>query len=232
MRPLLYPATLCASILPLTPVFACDIALILAIDVSGSVNAQEYRIQLDGLAEALNDGSVSEALVVNKAAVLVMQWSGTSRQEVSIDWRHIARFEDVDHLAADVMQVERAWRDYSTAIGEALQLALDRFTEVPACTRRIVDVSGDGVSNEGMLPSDIWPALAAAGVTVNGLAIESDVPDLAAYFRSSVIRGAGSFAMSAANYADYPRAIRLKLLREITQQTAFEVDRTSKGDAG
>lgn len=220
MRRATRPLTISVLCTCATPTFACDLALILAFDVSGSVNADEYRIQLDGLAEALSDGSVSEALVLHRTAVMVMQWSGASRQQVSIPWRRIETFEDVDRLSADVSQIERLWRDYSTSIGEALQLALNSFNDVSDCERRIVDVSGDGVSNEGVSPRLLWPEFQAADITINGLAIESDVVDLTGYFRSDVITGPGAFAMSASNYNDYPRAIRMKLLREIVRQTA------------
>lgn len=202
------------------PLQACDIALVLAVDVSGSVSADEYRVQMDGLAAALQDGSVAEALVLAEAAVMVVQWTGTSRQNISVPWTRIARFEDVDQLAATIVETERVWRNFSTAIGEALQLALDSFADVPDCRRRTVDVSGDGVSNEGVSPSALWPALRAAGVTVNGLAIESDFGGLARYYRRNVLTGPGAFVVRADDYQDYPRAIRLKLLRELTKQTA------------
>lgn len=202
------------------PATACEIALVLAIDVSGSVNPDEYQLQMDGLAAALNDGAVSEALVRSQASVMVMQWTGQSRQDITVPWRKIKTFEDVDNLGLDVMTATRAWRSFSTAIGEALQVALDSFDEVPECLARTIDVSGDGVSNEGVAPQEIWPALRAAEVTVNALAIESDFAGLTQYFRGNVITGPGSFAMTAKNHEDYPRAIRQKLLREITKQTA------------
>lgn len=203
-----------------SPALACDLALVLAFDVSGSVNAQEYRLQLDGLSAALQDGSVSEALVRGRTAIMVMQWTGTSRQHVSLPWRRIETFADVDQLATDVAGIERGWRDFSTAIGEAMQLALVSFDQVPDCDRRVVDISADGVSNEGVRPEDVRPAMAAAGVIVNGLAIESDVDGLVDYFRRSVITGQGAFVISASDYTDYPRAIRQKLLREVTDQFA------------
>lgn len=220
MRALLGSLATSGLLLAAPPAGACDLALVLAFDVSGSVNPDEYRLQLDGLAAALNDGSVSEALVRARAAVMVMQWTGTSRQHISLPWRRIESFADVDRLAADVAQIERGWRDFSTAIGEAMELALVSFDEVSDCARRVVDISADGVSNEGVFPENVRPALLAAGVTVNGLAIESDVEGLVDYFRQSIITGAGSFVMSAADYQDYPRAIRQKLLREVTNQVA------------
>ncbi len=203
-----------------TPALTCDLALALAFDVSGSVNADEYRLQVDGLAAALRDGSVSEALVRGRVAVMVMQWTGSSRQHISLPWRRIESFADVDQLALDVAGIERGWRDYSTAIGEAMQLALFSFDDVPDCARHVLDISADGVSNEGILPQDVRPAMAAAGIIVNGLAIESDVDGLVDYFRQRVITGAGAFVISASDYTDYPRAIRQKMLREVTDQFA------------
>ncbi len=203
-----------------TPALTCDLALALAFDVSGSVNADEYRLQVDGLAAALRDGSVSESLVRGRVAVMVMQWTGSSRQHISLPWRRIESFADVDQLAVDVAGIERGWRDYSTAIGEAMQLALVSFDDVPDCARHVLDISADGVSNEGILPQDVRPAMAAAGIIVNGLAIESDVDGLVDYFRQRVITGPGAFVISASDYTDYPRAIRQKMLREVTDQFA------------
>ncbi len=203
-----------------TPAMACDLALALAFDVSGSVNAEEYRLQVDGLAAALRDPAVSEALVRGLVAVMVMQWTGSSRQHISLPWRRIESFADVDQLASDVARIERGWRDFSTAIGEAMQLAMSSFVDVPDCAQHVIDISADGVSNEGVLPQDMRPALKAAAIVVNGLAIESDVDGLVGYFRQSVITGPGAFVIRASDYTDYPRAILQKLLREVTDQLA------------
>lgn len=193
---------------------ACDLALILAIDVSGSVDETEYRIQTRGLAEALRDGIVSEALVVAEAQVAVIQWTGKKRQAVSIPWREIRSFDDLEALATQVDTMPRKWRNFATAIGEALELSLETFASGPTCRRRVVDVSGDGRSNEGVRPDDTKPDLEAAGVTVNALVIEGSEPDLTSYFREQVISGPGAFALSANGYEDYPNRIRTKLRRE------------------
>jgi Ca-activated chloride channel family protein len=202
------------------PIKACKLALVLAVDVSGSVSPDEYNIQMRGLAEALRDGAVSEALVVAKAAVSLIQWTGKSRQKVTIPWVRITNFEDTDGLADLIATQPRSWQYFSTAIGEALVLAEASFFDVPDCARKVVDVSGDGVSNEGILPRDVWPLLEASGITVNGLAIEASEDGLADYFRAEVITGAGAFAVAADDFQDYPRRIRQKLLREITKQVA------------
>lgn len=199
---------------------ACDLALVLAVDVSGSVDADEYRIQMDGLAEGLRDGVVSEALVRGKAQVMLMQWSGATRQDVSIPWVEVSDFSTAEDLADRIEHVERPWRNYSTAIGEALQFALMQFEVVPDCARRVIDLSGDGTSNEGLLPQDLRPAMVRAGVTVNALAIEQSDADLTGYFYENVIHGDGAFVATAASFADYPSRIRMKLLREVARQTA------------
>jgi Ca-activated chloride channel family protein len=202
------------------PARACNLALILAVDVSGSVSPGEYKIQMSGLAEALRDGAVSEALVVAKAAVSLIQWTGKSRQRVTIPWVRVTNFDDTDALADQIEVQPRLWQHFSTAIGEALVLAEASFGDVADCKRRVIDVSGDGYSNEGILPRDVWPLLEASGITVNGLAIEADEADLSAYFRKDVIFGPGAFAVAADDFQDYPARIRQKLLREITKQLA------------
>jgi hypothetical protein len=99
--------------------WACEIALVLAVDVSGSVDAKEYDLQMRGLALALRDGAVSEALVSSRAQVALVQWTGSSRQQVALPWREIRSFADTEALAVAVTEAPRAWRHFSTAIGAA-----------------------------------------------------------------------------------------------------------------
>lgn len=199
---------------------ACEVALVLAVDVSGSVDPQEYDIQMQGLALALRDGAVSEALVRGGAHVALLQWTGSSRQQVTLPWREIRSFDDSDALADEIAGAPRAWRNYSTAIGEALRVAADLFDEVPQCRRHVIDLSGDGLSNEGPEPASQRARLTARGITVNALAIEGAEDDLTAYFYENVIMGTGAFVATAAGYDDYPDRIRQKLLREVTKQTS------------
>lgn len=200
------------------PAPACELALALAVDVSGSVDRREFRLQMDGLAEALRDGVVSEALVRAEAAVTLVQWTGSSRQTVSIPWTRIRSFGDADGFADAVAAAPRAWRNYSTAIGEALRFGLAQFEAAPDCRRRVIDVSGDGPSNEGIEPGAVREDLRAAGVSVNALAIEESEADLTAYFWENVIVGEGAFVVTANRFADYPDRIRLKLRRETGEQ--------------
>ncbi|MEL7100731.1 MAG: DUF1194 domain-containing protein [Pseudomonadota bacterium] len=202
------------------PAQACQLALLLAVDVSGSVDREEYRTQMDGLAAALRDGLVSEALLEQNAMLALMQWTGSSRQRITIPWTPMTSFADTDAFADRVEADPRVWRNYSTAIGEALALGRTAFKDVAHCTRHVIDVSGDGVSNEGTEPAGQKAALRAAGITVNALAIETDQTDLTAYFFENLITGEGAFVVTANGFADYPEQIRRKLLREITRQVS------------
>ena len=201
-------------------VHACELALVLAVDVSGSVDTWEYRIQRDGLAAALRDPTVAEALVSTQAEVMLLQWTGAGRQRVTVPWRTITDFDALESFARDVAADRRVWRNYSTAIGEALEISVAQFAAVPHCTRRVIDVSGDGSSNEGIAPSSMRARLKAERVTVNALVIEGAEEDLTAYFWENVIYGEGAFVVTANSFPEYPRRIRQKLLRETTKQTA------------
>ncbi|MCV3272204.1 DUF1194 domain-containing protein [Roseobacter sinensis] len=196
---------------------ACQLALVLAVDVSGSVDTREYDIQMQGLAAALREGVIIDALIEQEAQVALIQWTGSSRQRQTIPWTAIRTAEDVARLADAVGGNRRVWRNYSTAIGEALVAAEEALRAVPQCARKVIDVSGDGISNEGIHPRDRHPALAEMDVTVNGLAIETDEEDLTGWFYENLIRGEGAFVMTANGFEDYPAQIRRKLQREITR---------------
>jgi len=197
---------------------ACQLALVLAVDVSGSVDRQEYDIQMQGLAAALNDGIVVDALIEQEAMVTLLQWTGSSRQRQTIPWHKIETALDVAEFAAQVGQDERVWRNYSTAIGEALIAAQTALAAVPECTRKVVDVSGDGISNEGVDPNTRRTSLSDMGVTVNALAIETNETDLTAWFFENLIHGEGAFVVTANGFEDYPEQIKRKLQRETTRQ--------------
>ena len=210
----------CLLLLPL-PARACSVALVLAMDVSGSVDAKEYALQMTGLSEALGDPLVSEALVNAQALVTLVQWSGSSRQSVSIPWTAIATRADVTALRARVLEMDRAYRNYATAIGEVLERSVELLNAAPRrCDRRVIDLSGDGESNEGKRPVHLRARLDMEGITVNGLAIRGSEPNIVAYFRERVIHGPSAFLEIADGYADYPRAIRRKLISELAQRVS------------
>jgi Ca-activated chloride channel family protein len=203
-----------------TPLKACEVALALTVDISGSVDREEYALQMNGLAGALRDPTVSEALVSRKAKLMLVQWTGTSRQIISVPWRQISDYDDVEAMADAVEKAPRAWRNFSTAIGDALTFTSAQFEKVTECKRKVIDVSGDGYSNEGVEPLGLRNLLAEDGFTINGLAIEGSADDLTSYYRDHVIAGNGSFVMTANTFDEYPKRIKQKLFREVTNQVA------------
>jgi len=198
------------------PASGCDTALLLTIDVSNSIDPVEYRLQADGMADAVLDAEVSEALISGQVAVAVIQWSGVGRQEVSLPWRQLRSIADVRRFAVDARTMPRAFVQSDTAIGDAILFALDQFNDAPDCNRQVIDISGDGTPNAG---SDARMASREAerrSVTINGIAIESMGIALTSYFNRSIITRDG-FVITARRHLDYPRAIREKILREVSR---------------
>lgn len=197
------------------PAQACRLALALTVDVSGSIDPGEYRFQMDGLADALEDPEVAEALVLAQAAVSVVQWSGASDQEVSVPWQRMLSTRAVARLAQTVRDTRRRWSGGKTAVGNMLDGVLPQFADVSDCTRRVIDVSGDGQSNDGRDTVLARQLAAELDVTINGLAIDRIGASVTQFYRTQVRSGPNSFVITATGYSDYPRAIRRKLLREI-----------------
>lgn len=207
------------ALLSALPIRACEVALALTVDVSGSINPEEYRLQMDGLAAALQNPTVEDAMVDGQVALMLVQWTGATRQAVSISWRRMHSRADVAAFAAEVIVAPRQWHQYSTGIGSALSFTAAQFGPVADCGKKVIDVSGDGYSNEGEDPKLVAAALALRGFQVNGLAIETDAFELTEYYRHNVINGLGAFVFTAKSYEDYPRAIRRKLLTELVIPT-------------
>jgi hypothetical protein len=195
-----------------------DLELVLAIDSSGSVDFGESELQMGGIANALRDPEVIEAIeggAPNGVAVAVIEWSGPGQQLVGIDWTRITDARTAAALAARIESIGRGLIG-ETAIGEALRFASDLLAYGPfQGARRIIDVSGDGPSNAGAEPERMRDAAALAGITINGLAILRENPGLDRYYAEHVIGGPDAFVMIANDYDDFARAIRQKLLREI-----------------
>lgn len=193
-----------------------ELELVLAIDASGSVDAQEFDLQLRGIAAALQDPEVGAAIAAtNGVAVSVVQWAGPSHQVQAIDW---ALLTDGPSAAAHGATILAGGRQMfgETAIAQALQFAatlMDR--NAYAGQRRTIDVSGDGATNYGRSPGYMRDRLVAAGITVNGLAILNENPDLESYYVEHVIGGPGAFVMVATDYVDFAEAFRRKLIQEI-----------------
>lgn len=197
------------------PVQACRTALILAMDVSNSVDPGEFRLQIDGLAAALRDPEIREILVRDQIALSVIQWSGVDAQEVSLDWTQMLSPSHVQLFASAVQRLPRAFVMSNTAPAEAMSAALRHFDRGPNCARRIIDMSGDGTPNAGGEVSRLRRQAERAGVTVNGLAIEGLGRAITNFYMRNVITADG-FVETARGHRDYARAIRQKILREIS----------------
>ena len=208
--------------LVLRPARACDIALVLAMDVSGSVDQAEYRLQMDGTAAALLDPEVRDALLSGQVALSVTQWSGANQQITVMGWQAMQEPADIDRFAAALRRVPRAFERGNTAVGAAIDHARALFLDVPHCRSWVIDMSGDGDENEGFTIGPARRAALRAGIAINGLAIEDlgSAQSVTNFYRRWVITP-GAFVETAQGHDDYARAIRQKLLRELRAPLAF-----------
>jgi Ca-activated chloride channel homolog len=197
------------------PVAACDTALMLAIDVSNSVDVAEYRLQVDGLADALVDPEIVAAMVKGQVAIAIMQWSGADRQVLTTDWVQIRTAVDATDLSLAARTTPRAITLSDTAPAEAIYFALDQLARAPDCRRQVIDISGDGTPNAGTDAQLARNLAQTSGVTINGIAIEGMGRAISAYYRNALITRDG-FVVTADGHRDYHAAIREKLLRELT----------------
>lgn len=195
---------------------ACETALLLAIDVSNSVDVAEYRLQVDGLADALEDPEIIDTLVQGQVTLSVMQWSGVDRQVMTTGWVQMITPGDVAALSREVRLTPRAFVLSDTAPAEAIYFALSQFAAVDHCGRHIIDVSGDGTPNSGAEVVGARLAAERAGVTINGIAIESIGIAITSYYHRALVTRDG-FVITATGHRDYPRAIREKLIRELSR---------------
>lgn len=195
---------------------ACYTALLLSMDVSNSVDPGEYRLQVDGLVAALGDAEVREIMVRDQVALSVMQWSGVDRQEISIPWQQMLSDSHVSAFAAQVQSMKRAFVFSDTAPADALMYGLRHLRDAPQCARQVIDVSGDGTPNAGGEISQARRAAERAGVIVNGLAIEGLGIAITNFYRRKLTTRDG-FVITARGHRDYARAIRIKLIRELSK---------------
>jgi hypothetical protein len=207
-----------------TPV---DIELIIAVDVSGSIDAEEARLQRDGYVNAFTDPEVIGAItrgMLGRIAIIYIEWAGIHHSKTVVDWTLIDSEDSAKAFAANVAKapLETAlW----TSISRAIAYTLPKFDGNGfEGTRRVIDISGDGPNNQGGLVTGFRDQAVAAGVTINGLPIVNNkpspwgwppLPDLDLYYKHCVIGGSGAFYVVANNFSDFGRAVRKKLLLEI-----------------
>jgi len=223
-------ALIAAAVMPARPAERVDLLLVLASDVSRSVDYAKFQLQREGYAAAITDDRVLNAIrsgPLQRIAVAFVEWSGAAAQKVVIDWTLIDGKASAQKFADQLIELPRAFAD-RTAIGAGIDFALAQLDRAPfESSRRTIDVSGDGTSNSGTPVDEARDRALAKGVTINGLVILSDRPlawnpehtnppgGLDKYYRDHVTGGPGAFVMVAENFGSFRQAIIGKLIAEI-----------------
>ncbi len=195
-----------------------DLALVLAIDCSYSVNAEEYRLQMQGLGRAFMNPHVFEAIArgpSKKIALSAFLWSEEGSQLLIIPWRKISLKNEVFSIGKHLVNTARDISPSGTSISSALHYAQALLEKAPSALRQVVDVSTDGRNNSGPAVEQVRDQLTASGITINALAIVNEVTDLLPYLAKEVVGGDGSFVHKANSYHVYSEAILKKLIKEI-----------------
>jgi hypothetical protein len=200
----------------------CTLALVLALDVSASVDGVEYRLQLDGTAQAIE--ALGADLVAGPVALAATQWASADEQRVIVGWHLINSPAALGQFTATLRAAARPEWQGRTATGAALDHALALFAQAPTCARQVIDISTDDVQNDGPLPRR-WPLIG-----VNALAVGGDLPldhgtradeggGLTRWLEGHVISGPGAFVESADDWRGFARAMERKLWRELHGQS-------------
>ncbi|MBT8411837.1 MAG: DUF1194 domain-containing protein [Octadecabacter sp.] len=218
---MLKPALCAAALIWANTADACRLALVLGMDVSSSVSAEEDVLQRGGLASALVAPEVQAAFFAtdDPVALAIFEWSGRYNQEILQDWVMIDSPATLAAVSDRIANSRRSHNDFPTALGYALGYAATLFQQGPLCDHRTIDISGDGVNNEGFGPEEAYGAFPFDAVTVNGLVInaadfEGEV-NLIAYYAQEVIYGPGAFVEIANGFEDFARTMEVKLVREL-----------------
>lgn len=201
------------------PAGACRLALVLALDVSSSVDAAEYELQRKGLSAALDAPEVRHAILAGgpgTVALAVFEWSGFDQQTLQLDWTLLRDGAAIDRAVAALDGLKRSHETFPTSIGAALGHAAQLLQAGPDCARQVIDMSGDGVNNYRFGPNAAYRHFPLAGVTVNGLVVLGGDADIVEYYAQEVLHGAGAFLVVANGFAEYREAMTKKLYREIS----------------
>ena len=220
-----------------------DLLLVLAADVSRSVDAGKFQLQRDGYAAAISDPRVLDAIRSGRKGrigLTFIEWSGAGSQRVLIDWTTIADAESAKGFGDRLLEAPRSFAD-RTSISGAIEFAMNQLARAPyEAARRTIDVSGDGTNNAGGDVTIARDQALAQGVTINGLVILSETPlawnpdhtnppgGLENYYRSNVIGGPGAFVMAAQNFGSFGQAIVRKMIAEVARAPEPAKLRTSE----
>ncbi|MFO1033883.1 MAG: DUF1194 domain-containing protein [Hyphomicrobiales bacterium] len=197
---------------------AVDLALVLAIDCSLSVDETEFQLQLRGTSQAVLDSAflqVMEQGANRKIAISAFLWSNPKSQQVIVPWRILDSAHGAMAVADEILSARRTIASGATATGDALAFASRLLEQAPAAERRVVDASTNGPANMGKPVRIERDGVLALGATINGLAVGTKGGNLKRYLEENVTGGPGSFVIEAPDFNAYTLAIRLKLFREV-----------------
>jgi len=230
-------ALLACTLLPASAVAAeaVDLLLVLAADVSRSVDGPKFQLQREGYASALSDPRVLNVIksgVNGRIAVSLVEWSGQTSQKVVIDWMVIDGAHAAQQFGDRLLETPRSFAD-RTSISGGIDSAVAELARSPyTANRQTIDVSGDGTNNSGRDVKEARDDALKLGITINGLVILSEHPlpwnpehtnppgGLANYYRNNVMGGPGAFVMEAKDFQSFGQAIINKLIAEIAQRPA------------
>ena len=209
-----------------------DLLLVLAVDVSRSIDAAKFQLQREGYAAAVADPHVLEAIRAGRSGrigLTFVEWSGVGAQKVVIDWTTIGDTDSAKGFGDRLLEAPRSFAD-RTSISGAIEFAMGQLDKAPyEAARRTIDVSGDGTNNAGRDVAQARDEAIAKAVTINGLVILSDNPmswnpdhtnppgGLANYYRNNVMGGPSAFVMVAENFNSFGQAIIKKMIAEVAQ---------------
>jgi hypothetical protein len=209
-----------------------DLLLVLAADVSRSIDSEKFQLQREGYAAAITDPRVLEAIRSGRAGRIglsFVEWSGLTSQRVVIDWTTISDAEQAKSFADRLLEAPRSFAD-RTSISSAIEFAMAHLARAPfESARRTIDLSGDGTNNSGREVTQARDEAIAQGVTINGLVILSETPlawnpdhtnpagGLENYYRTNVVGGPGAFVMAAQGFDSFGQAIVKKMIAEVAQ---------------
>lgn len=211
---------------------ACRLALLLAVDVSSSVDQYEDALQRQGLAAALIAPDVQTAFfgLADPVAIAVYEWSGRYNQEILLDWTVIDSPDVLLQASQKISQSRRSHNEFPTAMGFALGFGAEMLQRAPKCALRTIDMAGDGQNNDGFGPDLAYAEFPFEGVVVNGLVVNAAdfeaETELIEFYKTEVIRGPGAFLEIAQGFEDYESAMRRKLERELSVPVFGAMDET------
>ena len=209
-----------------------DLLLVLAADVSRSIDAAKFQLQRDGYAAAVANSRVLDTIRAGRngrIGLTFIEWSGIGAQRIVIDWMAVGDAASAKDFGDRLLESPRSFAD-RTSISGAIEFAMAALTRAPFhAPRQIIDISGDGTNNSGRDVTELRDQAIAKGITINGLAILSENPlpwnpehtnppgGLDQYYRDNVIGGPGAFVMVAKNFDSFGEAIISKMIAEVAE---------------